>query len=229
MGGLADLLFAGPGSGAMTPEPAVILLGFLLAFVQSQVIAWIYIYTHSGMSYSRAFVQSIILITLIVCMAMVVIGNNIAVAVGLIGALAVIRFRNILKDTRDTSFIFLALILGMACGTGNFFYAIAGTGAICGTLLYLHWTSFGSKHMSDGFIRFDVSGGPPVELTSVLRRYCRTARMVSQRLNDNGEGEVAYRLVLRDVARANDMVQDLRELAGVANVSFVLQEEQGEL
>lgn len=228
MGGLADVLLSGSG-GASSPDPALILLGFLLAFVQSQVVAWIYIYTHSGLSYSRAFVQSIILITLIVCMAMIVIGNNIAVAVGLIGALAVIRFRNILKDTRDTSFIFLALILGMACGTGNFFYSMVGTAAVCGTLLYLHWTAFGSKHMSDGFVRFEIEAPEMDTLTAVLRRHCRKIRLVSQRIGDAGHGEMAYRLILRDPSRANDMVGELRGVNGVMNVSFILQEEQGEL
>lgn len=227
MGGLADVLMS--GGAASAPDPALILLGFLLAFVQSQVVAWIYIYTHSGLSYSRAFVQSIILITLIVCMAMIVIGNNIAVAVGLIGALAVIRFRNILKDTRDTSFIFLALILGMACGTGNFFYSIVGTATVCGTLLYLHWTAFGSKHMSDGFVRFEVDSPEMDALTGVLRRHCRKIRLVSQRIGDGGHGEMSYRLILRDPSRANAMVGELRGVNGVANVSFILQEEQGEL
>lgn len=229
MGGLYDLMFSAPGGGFSTPDPSFMLLGFLLAFIQGQLVAWIYIHTHSGLSYSRAFAQSIVLITMIVCMAMLVIANNIAVAVGLIGALAVIRFRNILKDTRDTSFIFLALILGMACGTGNFLYSLVGSATICLTLLYLHWTSFGSKHMSDGFIRFEVTYGMPGALGEILRRYCHGARMASQRLGDDGRGEVSYRLVLRDPSRAGEMVRELRELNGVANVSFILQEEQGEV
>lgn len=229
MGGLADLFLGGGGSNLVPPSAQQIVLGFLLAFVQGQLVAWIYMYTHSGMSYSRAFVQSIILITLIVCMAMMVIGNNIAVAVGLIGALAVIRFRNILKDTRDTSFIFLALITGMACGTGNFLYSLIGTGVIASVLLYLHITAFGSKHMSDGFIRFEVSSGRPGALPEVFRRYCRAARLVSQRLGDGGQGEMSYRLILRDPGRASEMVQELEGLGGIANVTFVLQEEQGEV
>jgi hypothetical protein len=228
MNGILGLLAPG-GSGSLAVDPSLLLLGFLLAFIQSQVIAWIYIYTHSGLSYSRAFVQSIILITLIVCMAMVVIGNNLVVAVGLIGALAVIRFRNILKDTRDTSFIFLALILGMACGTGSFVYSILGTILVGSTLLYLHWTSFGSKHSSDGFIRFEVASGTPPTINDLLRRHCRGARLVSQRIGDGGRGEVSYRLTMRDPMRAGDLVGELQQLGGVSNVTFVLQEEQGEL
>jgi hypothetical protein len=228
MNGLVDVLLSGRG-GSTAADPELILLGFLLAFIQSQFVAWLYIYTHSGLSYSRAFVQSIVLITLIVCMAMLVIGNNLIVAVGLIGALAVIRFRNILKDTRDTSFIFLALILGMACGTGSFLYSIIGTSAVGIVILYLYWTGFGSKHMSDGFVRFEVTAGVPEALRTVFARYCRGARLVSQRVGEGGRGEMSFRLVLRDPGRAGELVTDLEGLPGVANVSFVLQEEQGEV
>lgn len=229
MGSLAELFLSSGAQAAHAPDPWIIALSFLLAFIQGQLVAWIYIFTHSGLSYSRAFVQSIILITMIVCMAMIVIGNNLIVAVGLIGALAVIRFRNILKDTRDTSFIFLALIMGMACGTGNFFYSIIGTLIIGLILVYLHVTAFGSKHMSDGFIRFQVNNGVPQNLRLLLHRHCRNARLVSQRLGDGGEGEIAYRLILRDPSRAGDLINEMQGLGGVDNVTFVLQEEQGEL
>jgi len=86
-----------------------------------------------------------------------VIGNNLAVAFGLIGALSVIRFRNVLKDTRDTAFIFIALTIGMATGTR--IYVISGVGILVLSLvlLYLHWTSFGSRHTSDGFLRFTIN------------------------------------------------------------------------
>jgi len=90
--------------GAVSPED--MLLSLLLAFVLGQVLAWVYYATHSGLSYSRSFVQALIIITVVVAMVMGVIGTSIVVAVGLMGALAIIRFRNIIKDTRDIAFIF---------------------------------------------------------------------------------------------------------------------------
>ncbi len=76
-----------------------ILLSLLLAFVLGQTLAWVYYYTHSGLSYSKSFVQSIILITVVVSMVMSTIAGSFIVAVGLMGALSIIRFRNIIKDT----------------------------------------------------------------------------------------------------------------------------------
>ncbi|MHC4156898.1 MAG: DUF4956 domain-containing protein, partial [Planctomycetota bacterium] len=86
-----QLLEEYPSTGtAFTPEG--ILLSLLLAFILGQVLAWVYYITHSGLSYSRSFVQSLIMITVVVSMVMTVIGNNIITAVGLMGALAIIRF-----------------------------------------------------------------------------------------------------------------------------------------
>ena len=203
----------------------------LMAFVLGQVAAWLYVYTHVGLSYSRAFVQSIIILTVVLSMGMMVIGNNIAIAFGLIGALAVIRFRNILKDTRDTAFIFFTLILGLATGTGRYRLAILGSVAFSLVVLYLHWTQFGSRDTSDGFIRFrlDLRRVAPDAVQGALSRYCRSTNLVSQRYPESGDGEVAYRLVLRNPRRADEFVEHINALTGVSQVSFVLHEEQSEV
>ena len=101
-----------------------ILLSLLLAFVLGQFIAWVYAWSHSGLSYSRSFTQSLVLMTLVVSVVMYVIGNSIITAFGLLGALALIRFRNVLKDTRDTVFVFMSLVIGMAVGSQRYMTAI---------------------------------------------------------------------------------------------------------
>lgn len=231
MGGFVDLFLMGGAGAPAIQDPVQAVVSFLFAFVMAQVIAWLYMWTHNGLSYSRAFVQSIVLITLIVCMAMMVIGNNLIVAVGLIGALAVIRFRNILKDTRDTSFIFFALILGMACGTGHYLQGMIGTVFFSSILIYLHWTSFGSRHVSDGFLRFSVDADASVQeaIRPLIMAHCRTARLVSQRIGEAGVGEVAYRLILRNPLRSAELVDELKRRDGISDVHFVLQEEQSEV
>jgi len=164
-------------------------------------------------------------------LAMMVIGSNIVIAFGLIGALAVIRFRNILKDTRDTAFIFFALVVGMAAGTGSYRLAVFGTALFCVVLLYLHWSYFGSRHTSDGFVRFHIEVGQVgrTALQSILNRYCRSTHLVSQRFQEAGRGEIAYRLTMRDPARADQLVDELQHLEGVSHVTFVLHEEQAEV
>ncbi len=227
---LRTLAFGGAAAGnGLTLQQAV--LSLVLAFVFGQLAAWVYVYTHWGLSYSRSFVHSIILLTVITAFGMMVIGGNIVVAFGLIGALAIIRFRNILKDTRDTAFVFFSLVVGLATGTGRHGLALLGTTFFCLVLLYLHWSFFGSRFISDGFVRlrFDLEKTGRSALSGILDRYCRTTHLISQRFQDTGSGELAYQLTMRDPARADEMVEELKRLDGILNVTFVLQEEQAEV
>jgi hypothetical protein len=77
-------------------------------------------------------------------MVMAVIGTSIITAVGLMGALAIIRFRNIIKDTRDIAFIFCSLVVGMAAGSQRYAVAIVGTIILSLIVIYLYLTSFGT-------------------------------------------------------------------------------------
>lgn len=228
MENVARILASG-GPGQLGPEQAI--LGLLMAFILGQLAAWAYMYTHTGLSYSSAFVQSIVLLTVLISLAMMVIGSNIVIAFGLIGALAVIRFRNILKDTRDTAFIFYALVVGMATGTGNNHLALLGAAAFTLLLLYLHWTRFGQFNMGDGFVRIhlDTETCKRAAAQGVLDRYCHSTHLVSQRFQETGHGELAYRLTMRDPDRADDMVGELKAVAGITHVSFVLHEEQAQV
>ena len=131
-----------------------VILSLVLAFALGQVLAWVYYTTHSGLSYSKTYVQSLVLITVVVSMVMVVIGSNIITALGLMGALAIIRFRNILKDTRDIAFIFCCLVVGMAAGSQRYSIAIIGTVFLSLIAVYMHLTGFGTHKPHNGFLRF---------------------------------------------------------------------------
>lgn len=216
---------AAPGA----PTWAGAIFALLLAFVLGHIGAWLYIYTHQGLSYSRSFVQSIVLLTVLLSLGMMVIGNNIVVAFGLIGALSVIRFRNILKDTRDTAFIFFALITGMATGTGNPGLALLGTVAFGLVLLYLHRTNFGHRETGDAFLRFESSAEGCAAARSLLDRECKAVLLVSQRFGTTGSTESSFRLALHDHRTAPELVAQVEAVEGVRNVSFVLQEDQAEL
>src|SRR5690606_18277070 len=91
-----------------------------LSFVLCLVIAWVYRYTHKGVSYSQQYVHTLVLMGTIVSLIMLIIGSNVARAFALVGALSIIRFRNAMKETRDVGFIFMAMAIGMAIGTRFF-------------------------------------------------------------------------------------------------------------
>jgi len=212
--------------GPFTPE--AVLLSLLLAFVLGQVLAWVYYLTHSGLSYSRSFVQSLILITVVVAMVMAVIGTNIITAVGLMGALAIIRFRNIIKDTRDIAFIFCSLVVGMAAGSQRYPVAIVGTIILSLIAIYLYLAGFGTHQPHNGFLRFTFSGhiGPESPIPAILRRFCGNFTLISAQDSGFGTSEVeyAYQLMIRNAAKNQQMLSELQKIEGLENISLTMQE-----
>src|SRR6187402_3191748 len=108
---------------APTNFPAM-ALGLLLAFAMGHIMAWVYMITHSGLSYSRSFVNALVILPTIVAVVMNVLSNNLVTAFGMMAVFAIVRFRNILRDTLDTTYVLTVIVLGMATGTQKFASAI---------------------------------------------------------------------------------------------------------
>jgi len=221
------------GDYGMAPVnwPAV-LLGLLLSFAGGQVIAWIYMVTHSGLSYSRSFVNALIVMPVIVALVMMVLSNNLVTAFGMMAVFAIVRFRNILRDTLDTSYVLIVIVLGMAAGTQKFASAILGTAIVAMAMLYLWATSFGSRHRYDLIVNLHWarSAKETDELRRVLDRHSWKAHLASQRSHESYEGtDLSYRLLLRDSERAEDLISELRQVTGVSRVTSMLAEDESEL
>ena len=219
------ILDGGPVRGVFTPES--VLLSLLLAFALGQMLAWVYYFTHTGLSYSRSFVQALILISVVVALVMAVIGNSIITAFGLMGALAIIRFRNMIKDTRDVAFLFCALALGMAAGSQRYAIAVVGAAALCALAVYLRLVSFGSHRPRNAFLRFELDGvlTPEHPLIAVLKRYCTGFVLITAQNTGVKRTEYAYQLMLRDHEHNDRMLVELGAIGGMDNVNLTLQED----
>ena len=111
-----------------------VFLVLLVAFLVSLIIFITYKHTYTGVLYNPRFNVSLIMITMITTIVMVVIGSNISVSLGMVGALSIIRFRTAVKDPRDTAFIFWGVVSGLACGTQNYTIVIVGSMVLCAIL-----------------------------------------------------------------------------------------------
>ena len=206
-----------------------VLLALLLSFVLGQLLAWVYYFTHSGLSYSRSFVQSLILITVVVSMVMSTIAGSFVVAVGLMGALSIIRFRNIIRDTRDIAFIFCSLVIGMASGSQRYSIAIIGTLGICLIILYLHLSDFGSHQPHNAFLRFTlnerITSKHPI--IDILNKFCRKYTLMSSQDADFGMSEVeyAYQIMIKNTEKNEEMVAKLQTIEGIKNINLTVQEQ----
>ncbi len=207
------------------------LLLVLVAFAIGQAIGWVYMWTHLGLSYSRMFVASLVVMPVIVALVMVLMQGNIVVAFGLLAVFAVVRFRNVLKDTRDTVFILWAISLGMAVGTQRLATAVLGCLCISAIFLYLRMTMFGSRHRYDVVLSLHWVGEGPFArvLRSVLRRHSARIQLASQRGGSEGGMDVSYRLLLRDPARSRELLSELQGIEGVTQAALYLREDESEI
>ena len=145
------LLNSDPGAG-FTRSPQQTLFVLLLAFALGQVIGWIYMWTHRVLSYSQTFTASLVVLPVLVALMMLLMSGSMVIAFGLLAVFAVVRFRNVLKDTRDTAFVLWAIIEGMSAGTLNYSTALIGLVIVSLVMLYLQITAFGARHHYDAIV-----------------------------------------------------------------------------
>lgn len=130
-----------------------IILRMTLAAVFAIAVFVSYRITHTGTVYSAKFNISLVTLTLLTTMVMTVIGNNVALSLGMVGALSIIRFRTSIKDSRDTVYIFWTIIIGICCGVGDF--TVAGIGSAMVFLILLLLGRVRSEYRTLLIIRAD--------------------------------------------------------------------------
>lgn len=96
-------------TGTLSTEQ--IIMNIVMALVLGMVVFVSYVYTHSGTIYSTKFNVSLVMLSIVTAIVMTVIQNNIALSLGTIGALSIVRFRTAIKDPRDTIYIYFGLFL----------------------------------------------------------------------------------------------------------------------
>lgn len=116
-------------------DPQSIILRMVVATVIAFFIYLSYMISHEGSIYSKKFNVTLMTLTIITTAVMIVIGNNIALSLGMVGALSIVRFRTAIKDSRDTVYIFWTIVVGICCGAGDFL--VAGVGSAFTFLILL--------------------------------------------------------------------------------------------
>ncbi|MBI5693299.1 MAG: DUF4956 domain-containing protein [Verrucomicrobia bacterium] len=209
-----------------------LLLALLLSYLCGQAIAWVYVFTHSGVSYSRSYVVSLVVLPVLVALVLMVMSNNLITAFGLIAVFAVVRFRNVLRDTLDTCYVLASIILGTACGTQKFSSAVVGCVVLGALFIFLWATASGTRHRFDLIlnVKWMRPAGEMGALARLLQRHCLRVHVANQHFGQGVEGiDLSYRLLLRNPARAAEMLQELAALPGVERVSSVQAADESEI
>jgi uncharacterized membrane protein YhiD involved in acid resistance len=206
-------------------SPTEILVNIILSFFLGLFISYIYKTTHKGMSYSQSFMITNIFLALIVCMVIMIIGNNIARAFALVGALSIIRFRTVIKDTKDLAYIFWSLASGMAAGTGSYYIAIIGTIIISVVAIILFKTNFGSIYKSEFLLQFrydkDEKISTPI-YNDVFKELCKSTTLLNSEISgDNKTLKLTFDIYLKENSDIDDFTLKISKLEGISEVSIV--------
>ena len=207
-----------------------VIANVLISLVCGIIIALIYKYTYKGLNYSASFTISLILLTMITTIVIMVIGNNLARAFGMVGAMSIIRFRTAVKDAADIMFIFFSLSIGLAAGVKLYSIAFIGTLVVGGVYILLSKFSFVLPRSREFLLQItaftgDLADNPFVE---EFKRYCRKYKLVNVKTLGEMENEImefSYYINLKNESKGKDLVGDIKRMHGVKSVNLFFDED----
>lgn len=202
---------------------AVIALG--LSFVLSLLVGVFYRITHRGTSYSQSYVQTMVMMSFTVAIIMLIIGSNIARAFSLVGALSIIRFRNAMKETRDVGFIFLAMAIGMACGTRFYVLAVLFTAFACFAIYLMYRLNVGASTREEMLLKVFLPASENYQeaFGDVFSQYLESFKLMTIETAREGMfNELTYSVRLRSTAQQQALLDEIRKRNGGAKVTLSL-------
>lgn len=211
--------------------PGQMGLSFLLAFSLAFIWATVYRKTHSGVAYTRSFFLTLLLISPIVTMVMMAIGSNVALSLGLVGSLSIIRFRTVIKDAKDMVFLFLAIAVGLCCGANAWLVAVIGTLAISLIALVMSKVGHGSVGSADYILIFRSTQKEPWETLSPAGQDMVTWKQLRGVTDvDSGtEFEYTYNVRLASKASPERIVGEFGKNSAMKQVTMITPENHLEL
>lgn len=185
-----------------------------------------YYTTHRGTIYSKKFNASLVILTVLTATVMTVIGNNLALSLGMVGALSIVRFRTAIKDSRDTIYIFWTIIAGICCGVGD--YIVAGVGSAVAFIVFLLFGFIKSDNRMLIIIRAARSCQNPIQ----AYMYKTFKRMAILRVRNTTEDtvEFIYEISAKALKKADendiDYINSIYEMGSVEYVNIVMQNDE---
>ena len=213
--------------------PVIVASSLALSFLLSTLFAVVYQATFRGFTYSRSYIHTMVMGSLVTCMLIMAVGSNLARGMGILGTLSIIRFRTPVRDPRDAMFLFACLGVGIACGAGMPMVAVIGTFFICAVALLLHWAPFSSRREYEGLLRFILHAGDKKaegEVQEIMKRFCSSFYLLGMRdAAQHDAAEYSWQVRLLDPAYQQDLVLALKNMGQVADPVLILQRTTVEL
>lgn len=211
------------GGGSLSWDALVWRL--LLSLVFGLLVAAVYLVSHKKpRSETGPFVVTLVLLSILIAMVTIVIGSSVARAFSLVGALAIVRFRTVVADTRDTAFVIFAVVVGMGAGAGEAIVPITGIPLVGAAAWALsRWSRSGTVAVQEYTVTVRVGMGQQLEqqLRDLVARHTVGMRLQSGKTSRQGTAmDLTYHVRLRDEHAAMALLRELHLLDGVQQVEL---------
>jgi len=207
-----------------------VIANVIVALLCGVGISMIYRWSYNGLSYSASFTVSLVMLVMITSIVIMVIGNNLARAFGMVGAMSIIRFRTAVKDASDIMFIFFSLAIGMACGVKLFSVAVFGTIFIGGIFIIISKINFAIPKKREYLLQIiafnNIISDNPFD--KVLKSYCKRYKIVNAKtVGEEGNEmlELSFYVNLKNEDKGKNMVTDVKKIEGVKQVNLFYDED----
>ncbi|MFC1755902.1 DUF4956 domain-containing protein [Patescibacteria group bacterium] len=201
-----------------------IVLSMVIATGIGFAISLVYKTTFKGVSFISSFLPTLVLLPVITSVVILVIGSNLARAFGLVGALSIIRFRTPIKDPKDISFIFVALVEGLAVGSQNYHIAMISTAFVLVLAYVMDALGYGLYSNSNYFLTILIkkSSFNEENISGLLGKSTKTYELSSMNTSFSSEDQlrVTYKLNLKD-DKKKEFIKQLEDIQGTKSVTLV--------
>jgi len=200
---------------------AVVIFNIAVAFALACVVVWVWRRTHRGLSFTQSFAVTIIMLAPLAATVMMIVRNNLIGAFALLGAFSLIRFRTIIKETRDVAFLFFSLTIGVSVGTGNYAIALTATAMISAIVLGFHrWG--GQFKQSTGYIltiETDLTAST-TQIEQAAKQYSSRIELLHARTGQSVRS-IAYGLHLTTPENSTVVVDAIKRIPGVTTAYLI--------
>jgi len=222
---MLDTLFSNTVASSLTFGTIVLII--LSALALGLGISLVYMFTHKKEEYHASFPVTLIMLPAIIAMIILLVGNNVARAFSLAGAFSLIRFRSAPGDSKDIAYVFFTLGVGLACGMGYIGYAALFAVILCGVMLLLTKTGFGSRRSNPMRLKIVLPENMDYDgvFDGILKEYTVSYTLCKVKSTEFGSlFEITYDLTLEDMADSKSFLDQLRSKNGNMNVALYRKE-----
>lgn len=224
--------FQGQTDSAGMPGVWHLVSYLVVSFILALFIGKVYQHTHRGISYSQSNVQTYVLVCVVVTVIMIIVGTNFARAFTMLGALSIVRFRNAVKESRDIGFMFWAMAVGMASGTGFLNYAAITTVTIAVFVYVMHYFSFFARTVRERIllVEADAEADHNLMLGEFFESSFQDHYLISmESLPGNTTVQLVYSVTVPGKFNSGKFLGALRKLTGDKKVSIIEGQQQMDL